>query len=314
MKKFMLGVLFAAIITMIGTIISFFVFDFSNIIMHRKDYIQKNKERINQAIPRIENPDFIHDYSIMDDLMENITTIVSNAAAMIEDGSFDLSDITFDIMDKLWDEDGYVIEENIEKYGKRRIAIQDSQNVTSVKKIEVSLKNYNVVYGRTKEDKIKLMLICNRNGNCEDDITASLSPEGIYTIAMKGNRPVQKINLNINVLILLPDQFTGGIKTEVDNGNYVGLFQTVSNQISVKNGNVVLNQKTEKDLEIAVHNGNIILDIDEYKDFEVNAEVKNGVLIGFGNNLFGKSSFIYGSGLTKVNLNCHNGNIIINNE
>lgn len=314
MKKFMLGVLFIAIITMVGTVVSFFIFDFSGFMTIRREH-KIESQRIEQTRDILDSLPSNVDYGIMDDMMKSITDTVSGVASLIEEGVFDFSDLSFDITNGAWTEDGYFDEEKLEKSSGQQIISKEAKNYTEVKSLNVNLHNHNVVFGKTKDKEIKVMLVCSKHYKCSTTIQTALSDNAEYIITNIENKSVSKGyrgNLLSNVLILVPDEFDGEIKTDLHNANYVGLFQEKRNHIHVNNGNVILNQSAEQDLDIDVKNGNIILDMAKYTDFEVTADIKNGVFIGLGNTLSGKSSFVYGSGQYKVNLAVHNGNVIVN--
>ncbi len=342
MKKIIGVVAVIALISMIGTVISFFALDYykistaqnrwktQTIIIGEEKVAEKIEDALEDGITAAEDMG-----EAVEEAAESIAENAERAAEDIVNSLLEsrIYDFTSEIVDKAVDgsfyglgnafraigeEDGYLTREIIEQKENSvlRSWTQEMEGV-EIKKIKADLANFNIVLARTREKAIEVHLTGTDKSAYELQI--GLVPEAEYHILDKKKR----INWSGGIIkpytlyLLLPDEYKGEIDVDIVNGNVVAIWQKNDMEIDLTNGNVVLDQKQNTNLSIEITNGNIIVDTADKLDAEVEIEVTNGMIIGFDflketKGISKKYKKIYGNGRYEMNLNVVNGTIIGN--
>lgn len=337
MKKIIGITLVVALFTMIGSVVSFFVFDFGNFIEAQTRHRNIGNRIITKAgeivadIVLDEWDDTAEEYTgridkSMDQITEKIEEMAKSFAEGMMDQEFPFPDLMDDIYHGIFKgmgiKNGYMTEEVILK---TRDSIVDKwrQSPEEIKNLIIDMKNINVVFAKTKSKELEFYLTSPHTENVSIVFNQKIEDGNYYVkddadgFSVSITIGKQKQHTNSTLYVLVPDDFAGQIKTEILNGNVITVMPHNDTKVEITNGNVVLAEGLSCDLDVNITNGNIVADFTADMDAEVNVEANNGLVVGFGakkslRDMAAATEFqkIYGNAKHKVSLKTVNGNII----
>lgn len=341
MKKFMAVVLIVGVIAMIGTIISFFIFDFSDFVLSGARWGKSFGYRVATEAGDVVS-DIIVDTATennepsvernIDALEQNVNRLSEEMEALTQKIVSGISEVDFSIsgltepiyqaiLSEVGMENGYVTEELIRK-SRDEIIDRWTQAIDDINFVRLDMDNMNVVFAKTREKEFQFYVTAFLRKESNLRLRRELN-DGVYRISdtKKGLSAEIKIgaqNNSYTLYVLIPEEYSGDLRVELDNGNIIGIQQKNSADLKLNNGNVIINQAQNMDLNIEVGNGNIIADFIPELNADLKLKVTNGLVIGFGfeamaDNIIGEArehSVRRGQGLYTIKLATGNGNII----
>ncbi|MDO4765108.1 MAG: hypothetical protein Q4A29_03540 [Eubacteriales bacterium] len=329
MKKLIGAVFIIAMISMVGAIVSFFIFDFSNFMLaksrgfyHIEKELEKNVESIFESFDTtisedIQNYPDSFENKIEEFSMSIVENIIEKGLSFIEVGSEAFDSLLLDA----GIEDGYITEDSIENIlQKIQHEWQVNHSENQLQRIHLDISNANLVVGKTKERNVKFYLTTHQKNDVHGRIPIyheEMINTKHYNLSFNpgNNKPYHIAGFTIYMLI--PDNYSGSINIDMKNGNLVSIAQKNDMDMDVKNGNIIIGQYKEQNLDVELKNGNYIMNYEnQLENVAVNAKVKNGIILGLApqeddmhitvQNL----KYTFGEGDYRLNIDVHNGNII----
>ncbi|RRD94846.1 hypothetical protein EII17_06420 [Clostridiales bacterium COT073_COT-073] len=342
MKKFIGVTLIVAVVAMFGSIISFFVFDFVDIIdaqtrWHRSlghrvvtetgelvgdiildTIVDSIGESIEDSIDRNSNYIASRWESQLNQIGDEIEKAVNNAVKSDYNFQGIMDAIYPRILNEIGIKDGYITRQNIID-GHNQLIEEWTQPVGQIKSMVLSADNLNVVVGASTGSDFEFYITQHQRNSYAIEIGKEVKDETYYITASELKKSRTNRHCGSCILyILVPDQDQTNFKFEIINGNVVLINQRSDIAITMSNGNIIANQLQNHNFKADLTNGNIIVDLVSDLNAKVTLKIINGKAIGFGTKAILSDvkgvdyQETFADGKYEVDLSITNGNIIGN--